>query len=537
MKSKILLISFFVFTGLIFSQIPNTITTYDLRLQESTGTANQLFGESVINAGDVNKDGYDDILVSAPGYDTNKGRCYLYYGGAAMDNVADKVFTGGNTGDYFGCSISAGDFNNDGYSDLLIGADNKNLTGAAYLYLGGNDMDVISDVVFTGENSSDKFGYSVALTGDLNGDGYNDLIISAPNVVINVNTYDINTGICYVFYGGTELNNIADVELSGNYSGIYLFGYNVAPAGDVNNDGFADVIISEELAIMSENCAVFYGGSNMDNIVDYEFRGTESEGFGSSLSCLGDINNDGNKDIVIGASDFNFAKGLICAFYGDSGVDGVRDLIVEGAEKFSLFGKAVNTNCDINNDGYDDIIVGAKSDSTFSSFNVKGACYVYYGGIEITSIPALSFKDNLLNTCFGCSVVGVDLNNDGYGEVVVGAKNPTGDGAVYIYGLINPISDVKNNENLGVEEYSLQQNFPNPFNPSTKISFNLSNAGLTNLSVYNMLGQKVKVLLNHELSQGSHEVTFNADNLSSGTYIYTITCNGKQLSNKMILVK
>ncbi|MFH0734918.1 MAG: FG-GAP-like repeat-containing protein [bacterium] len=537
MKKMLLLVFILGVNSLIFGQLLNPTASYDLSLQETNGTTNQLFGETVINAGDVNKDGFNDLFVSAPGYDNNKGRCYLYYGGSAMDNVADKIFTGETMGDNFGCSISAGDFNNDGYADLLIGASNTNSTGAAYLYLGGSDMDVTSDAVFTGLGSGDTFGYSVAFAGDLNGDSCNDIIISAPNVLININVYDINSGSCYIFYGGTTLDNIADVELSGNYSGIYLFGFNVAPAGDVNNDGFADVIISEKLAIMSENCVVFYGGANMDNIVDYEFCGSECEGFGSSISCLGDINNDSKKDIVIGASDFNFSKGFICAFYGDSNVDGVRDLIVEGAEKFSSFGKKATTTCDINNDGYDDIIVGAESDSNFLSFNVKGSCYVYYGGTEIASTPSLSFKDNLLNTYFGCSVVGVDLNNDGYGEVVVGAKNPTGDGVVYIYGLINRISDVENEENLGVKDYLLQQNYPNPFNPSTKISFNLPDAGFVSLAIYNMLGQTVKVLINEDLPQGNHEVVFNSMDLSSGTYIYTLTYNGKQLSNKMMLLK
>ncbi len=87
------------------------------------------------------------------------------------------------------------------------------------------------------------------------------------------------------------------------------------------------------------------------------------------------------------------------------------------------------------------------------------------------------------------------------------------------------------------DQVRLSQNYPNPFNPSTNISFNLSEAGLTELSVYNMLGQKVRTIVNKRLSAGEYSYTFNADNLSSGIYIYRLRAAGQTITKRMTIIK
>ncbi len=133
-----------------------------------------------------------------------------------------------------------------------------------------------------------------------------------------------------------------------------------------------------------------------------------------------------------------------------------------------------------------------------------------------------------------------DLDNDGDNDIISGADILGGSGvSASLTWWENKfiLNDIKENEEIKLN-YNLEQNYPNPFNPSTTISFNLKNAGFTNLTIYNMLGQIVKVLINEELYQGKHEVVFDASNsLSSSTYIYTLSCNGAQLSNKMMLIK
>lgn len=107
---------------------------------------------------------------------------------------------------------------------------------------------------------------------------------------------------------------------------------------------------------------------------------------------------------------------------------------------------------------------------------------------------------------------------------------------VRIYGTTSPATAVKNGE-VQPKVFSLSQNYPNPFNPSTSIKFSLAKSGMANLSVYNMLGQKVATLINGNLAAGEHNISFSADNLSSGIYIYQLTSGNGVISKKMILLK
>jgi hypothetical protein len=119
---------------------------------------NNYFGYSVASAGDVNGDGYDDIIVGAYGYNSNTGRAYLYYGGLIMNTVADMVFTGEAPDGWFGFSVStAGDVNGDGYSDVIVGQDAYSAyTGRAYIFYGGPVMDNNADVTMTGNSIYDS---------------------------------------------------------------------------------------------------------------------------------------------------------------------------------------------------------------------------------------------------------------------------------------------------------------------------------------------------------------------------------------------
>ncbi|MCJ7553222.1 MAG: T9SS type A sorting domain-containing protein, partial [Ignavibacteriaceae bacterium] len=113
-----------------------------------------------------------------------------------------------------------------------------------------------------------------------------------------------------------------------------------------------------------------------------------------------------------------------------------------------------------------------------------------------------------------------------------------GDAYVPMQKFENPNwTSVDNEGQVVVNGYKLSQNYPNPFNPSTKISFELPNSGFVSLKVYDMLGREIAVLVDKEMTSGSHTVNFNAANLASGNYVYQLTSNGNVLTNKMVLLK
>jgi len=214
-----------------------------------------LSGWSVSSAGDVNGDGYDDFLVGAPDARSYDGAAYLFYGNGTPFLDADLStaveFTSEADSDKAGYSVSsAGDVNGDGYGDLLIGAyqndDGGSNAGAAYLIYGQADAltsaSLSTAVEFKGEANNNRAGYSVSSAGDVNGDGYDDFLVGA---YANSDGAS-NAGAAYLIYGQADALTSASlstaVEFTGEVAGGYA-GYSVSSAGDVNGDGYPEILI------------------------------------------------------------------------------------------------------------------------------------------------------------------------------------------------------------------------------------------------------------------------------------------------------
>jgi hypothetical protein len=401
-------------------------TTYDLKYA-ATGTGYGM--GSVVVIGDVNNDGIDDLIAGEPS--SPNGQVSVYYGSASGPSVTpDKTFTGEALSNGFGVSVSAADINNDGYDDVIAGASSYGTSaGRVYVFFGAADMDTTADVTMTGEESQSNFGYTVS-HADVNNDGYEDVIAGAP-------IHNINTGRAYIFFGGSSMDNTADVTMTAETTGD-RFGASVAGAGDVNNDGYDDVIVGARQFISDPGRAyVFFGGSSMDNTADVTMMGEAiNNSFGAQVTGGGDVNNDGYDDVVVGASGYSSTTGRVYVFLGGSSMDNTADVTMTGESTANIFGSAVAFGGDINVDGYDDVFVGA---GYYPAGNADGRAYLFYGGSSMNNVADVIFDaehefDEFAS--YSTPFAAGDLNDDGARDVLIGAPgadNGVYDGALYVY--------------------------------------------------------------------------------------------------------
>ena len=385
---------------------------------------NNRLGYSVAIAGDVNGDGYDDLIAGA-----YTGRAaYIYYGGPEADGVYDLKLTGNAQ---FGISVAAaGDVNGDGFDDVIVGDhldDDGGLNaGAAYVYFGGETPDDVADLTLYGQAEEDQLGSSVAGAGDVNGDGYDDLIVGA----WSGETTGTNTGTAYLLFGGETPDAVPDLTFAGANEGDN-FGSSVAGAGDVDGDGYDDFIVGAH-SDGNGKAFVFLGGETPDADADLTLNAVQGNRFGSAVAGAGDLNGDGYDDFIVGASKVNAAY----VYLGGPVLDADHDLSLRGAYATS-FGHSVASAGDLNADGYDDFIVGANLNDEAGTN--AGAAYVYFGGATLDDVADLEMKGQAAGDEYGRSVAGGgDLDADGLPDLIVGAPfNGDFIGRVYLYSNAN----------------------------------------------------------------------------------------------------
>ncbi|MFO0984594.1 MAG: integrin alpha [Planctomycetota bacterium] len=376
------------------------------------GSAGNALGAAARGAGDVNKDGYQDVAVGAP-EEAGTGVVKVYSG---KDGSLVWTFAGNTAGDRFGLSVSgAGDLDQDGYSDVLVGAP-QTTTGNGYVQVFSGRTGAVL-LTAAGKTIKDLFGFAVSDLGDVDQDSVPDIAVGAPS------DFPFATGYVQVISGKT---GAVIATLNGQNAGDQ-FGASVRRAGRVDGDACPDLIVGAPGFNGSIGYAKVYSGCTRSEI--YTFAGPTPLGyFGYAVSSAGDVDHDGRDDLLVGVpgDDLGGADaGSVCVFSGMTGALLTTSL---GVAQGGIFGAAVSEVGDVNNDGYGDFVVGAP----FYCGSATDRGYARVLTVVGSSCVTLyEMTGDVVGDAFGLAVsAGGDVNQDGFDDFLVLAPCDSSSGAL-----------------------------------------------------------------------------------------------------------
>lgn len=454
-----------------------------------------------VSVGDINGDGYADVVMGAPYANSNAGYTYVVFGNSTgistpldlttIDGTNGFRLDGTTSGNYSGLSVSTGNINNDGYDDVIIAAPLAN-GNAGYIYVvfgkasGWAATTALSSLDGTtgfrlDASANDWAGYGYGLSsGDINNDGYDDVIIGAHNA-------NTAAGYTYVVFGkaGSWAATTALSSLDGT-TGFRLDGIASSAAGhavssdDINNDGFDDVIVGAYTANSSAGYTyVVFGKANgwaattalssLNGTTGFRLDGIASSTAGYAVSS-GDVNGDGFDDVIVGAKGATTATGYIYVVFGKangwaatvalSGLNGTTGFRLDGAGTNYYTGVAVSSG-DVNGDGFNDVIAGATG---ASANGAAGYTYVVFGKASgwaatvalsgLNGITGFRLDGVAGNDQAGVALSAGDITGDTKDDIIIGApmtdyNSRANSGSVYgIYGSCRSWSATNNLDTL-----------------------------------------------------------------------------------------
>ncbi len=465
-----------------------------------TAESNQVsaeFGQSVASAGDVNGDGFSDVIVGAPLFDngeTDEGRAYVYHGSASgLSTVPNWTAESNQAGARFGTSVaSAGDVNGDGFSDVIVGApffeNGESEEGLAFVYHGSGTAFVTQTVNGDGLYTFPSTGVSIFFTG-VSGSGTckvvrydnpasNRSFSGTPPTSVSPYRFVIKaTGFTFsqaeLRFNRTQIPNAG----IGNASTVTVYrrptpgsGAHPTPGSGrfvALSNAFNSSFPNEVRAITTAFSEFSLGSNSSDNPLPVElvsFRGTPTaQGVQLAWQTATELNNVGFEVRRKTAGE---------------------DFVTIASYRFdpSLRGRGT---------------INTSTTYTFLDANVEvGKTYTY-------RLRSVDFDGTV---------------HDYAQTVSVEVREPV-QARVYVY------------------EYALEQNYPNPFNPTTTIRYSVKELGKVSLRVYDAMGREVMVLVDRVQGAGEYAVVVDASGLSSGVYVYQLRAGGFVFTRKMMLVK
>lgn len=502
---------------------------------------------------------------------------FLYLSNPILTQTTPLLFhaIGESSDSYLSGAGGIGDQNGDGYNDIII---RKTIHGNKHdlLFFGGDPMDTIPDFDYGNRGQ-------VMFTANLNGDNIPDFCL-----------WD------EIYFGGMPLHEEPDLKFPRYYNGKNLYNRNI---GDVNGDGFDDIVGFDYANVTNGYIAVYYGGPEMDSIPEHTWVGETENTILYYHSNAGFFNEDLINDVILDKYlfqpniEFNIHLGpdidqepdtvFVQTVSNDSlyfyGADYYDDFNSDGFPEISMRPVPINNYTgdtikyfinggpgynpenvysvidypwgfvslskrfigDVNGDGYNDLLMG----STLS-WVPFGGILLYLGGPVMGPNPTHYWigsyngaPDPALGTGRSMSWCG-DVNGDGLDDILFSARtHPFGEnrrGHVYIYSgntaWVNPSVSIKN-EYLLPQEFLLKNPYPNPFNSSVTIQYNMQTDGIISLNIYDLKGGIVSTLFDGHQSAGEHQMIWNADQYSSGIYFIQLFSNSRRLTQKVILLK
>ncbi|MDD5529521.1 MAG: T9SS type A sorting domain-containing protein [bacterium] len=531
---KIFIKTFLIISGLLINNLLYALELHNLELvaELSAPDTNMsgVFGLAIAS-GDINGDGYSDIVVGGGLLGEDTSCCVaIYYGGLSLHKTPDLIIKEQIEDRYgwrFGENIEIGDINGDGFDDIIV-------MGGAHtrIYYGSTIMDTIADLSVESGSSCDASGRC----GDLNGDGYDDWVI--PDY-----TWNSGGGKVDIFFGGPTPDAIPDITLHceeigrGNFGGFVKGGY------DVNDDGYDDLLISAVgysgnggTWAYQGKTYIYYGENLMDTIPDVEMLGKSAgDFFGAAIALTPDLNDDGYDDAFVG-DPLDNVHDMVYGYWGGNPMNGGEDMIFSGEyyANRSRYGEAVAGLEKANLSGAKILVIGADSYPYPFGALLKGKVYIYLGGNSFdTTAEAYAIGSDSLQT-IGMQVADAgDVNGDGCNEIMFSNYASPKTLKVWVCKYTGP----------GIEENSDSGRRSSSGGNADlkiikdKIYLSVPNNECTNalLTIYDLCGRMKEIVYTGVLNKGNY--TFTPNIRKSGIYFVRLTAGTFKETKKLILIK